>query len=373
MPMTSITRGPQWLGWGNGVENARFQPKDAGQAHRGGSAAAEAQVGVWLREHRFGARAAHRGGQSACSPPARTATSSRTESEDGLHVLDIQGGLRRARRAVRRPVQGRRQVRHGRVLRRHARECVCASMRTPASRSGSRRSTSTRWPASPARPCSTAASCSCPCRASAKKARARSTTTRAARSAATSPRSMRTPARLSGRRTPSARTSRAGKSKDRRADVSARRAAASGRRRRSMRSASSCTSATGNGFADPPQPMTDAVIAMDLDTRRDQMGAADSAERQLGDGLPGEESRQPGVPGRHSARTSISPRRPRCSTRRVATGWCCRRSPASASRSIRTRRARWSGSTASGRAAGWAASGARAATASRRTSAPQTC
>ncbi|MEP7243950.1 MAG: PQQ-binding-like beta-propeller repeat protein [Gammaproteobacteria bacterium] len=30
-PMSSITRGPQWNGWGNGVTNARFQPKSQGK------------------------------------------------------------------------------------------------------------------------------------------------------------------------------------------------------------------------------------------------------------------------------------------------------------------------------------------------------
>ena len=46
----------------------------------------------------------------------------------------------------------------------------------------------------------------------------------------------------------------------------ARPAAASGRRRPSMPSANVVYVATGNGYADPPQPMTDAVVAMDLQT-----------------------------------------------------------------------------------------------------------
>src|SRR5262245_32376429 len=29
-PMTDIGRGPRWLGWGNGLENTRFQPKEQG-------------------------------------------------------------------------------------------------------------------------------------------------------------------------------------------------------------------------------------------------------------------------------------------------------------------------------------------------------
>src|SRR5262245_14313845 len=30
-PMSSITRGPRWYGWGNGVENARYQSKEQGK------------------------------------------------------------------------------------------------------------------------------------------------------------------------------------------------------------------------------------------------------------------------------------------------------------------------------------------------------
>ncbi len=31
VPMSSITRGPRWLGWGNGIENTRFQSKEQGK------------------------------------------------------------------------------------------------------------------------------------------------------------------------------------------------------------------------------------------------------------------------------------------------------------------------------------------------------
>ena len=90
--------------------------------------------------------------------------------------------------------------------------------------------------------------------------------TSAARSAAASPRSTPTPARSCGRRTRSPRSRRSAASPRKAARPGDPRARASGRRRRSTRAAACSTSSTGNGYADPPQPTTDAVLAMDLDT-----------------------------------------------------------------------------------------------------------
>ena len=58
-----------------------------------------------------------------------------------------------------------------------------------------------------------------------------------------------------------------------------RRAPASGRRRRSMRSAALVYAATGNMYTEPQQATSDAVMAFDLDTGRSVDGAGHAARR----------------------------------------------------------------------------------------------
>ena len=54
--------------------------------------------------------------------------------------------------------------------------------------------------------------------------------------------------------------------------------------------------ATGNGYADPPQPMTDAVVAMDLQTGAVKWVRQTDGRRQLDARLPAAEPGQPGCP-----------------------------------------------------------------------------
>ena len=116
---------------------------------------------------------------------------------------------------------------------------------------------------------------------------------------------------------------------------------------------------TGNGYADPPQPTTDAVIAMDLDKGTIKWVSAARAERRLDDGLPGEEPGQPALPGRAGARPRLlrvadareEIERPGHPHHPEQVGHGLRAS-------IPTRTARRSGSTARAAAAASAASGA---------------
>ncbi len=87
-------------------------------------------------------------------------------------------------------------------------------------------------------------------------------------------------------------------------------AAASGRRRRSMSKRKLLYVATGNGYADPPQKMTNAIVAMDLATGAVKWVNQVLPKRRVGDGLQGEESRTIRCAPRRWARTTISPPRP---------------------------------------------------------------
>ena len=108
---------------------------------------------------------------------------------------------------------------------------------------------------------------------------------------------------------------------------------------------------TGNGYADPQQPTTDAVIAMDLDTGKIKWVAQPGAARCLDDGLQGRESGQSALPGEAGSRPRLlDVADARQTHQRPATFCSSSRSRAWRTRSIPTSRARSSGSTA--RAAG---------------------
>ena len=92
--------------------------------------------------------------------------------------------------------------------------------------------------------------------------------------------------------------------------------------------------------------------------RHGEVGESGDAERQLDHRLPRRRTPTTRTARRRSAPTSTSPPRRRWSPSTARTCWCCRRSRACPTRSIRIARARWCGATASVRAAAWAASGA---------------
>lgn len=116
--------------------------------------------------------------------------------------------------------------------------------------------------------------------------------------------------------------------------------------------------ATGNGYADPPQPLTDAIVALDARTGQirwsHQMTPNDNWAMGCGPKNP-DNPRCPEVLGPDYDFSAS----PRLSRPAVAICSSCRRSPASSGPSIPIGTAPSCGSSGSGRAAGSAGSGVR--------------
>ena len=103
----------------DGVGQRRHQHalRPAGRADRAGPAAPQVEVGVRLRRRDVGARPAGAGRRKALRRQRQRRTA-RARSEDRLHLLDVQGRVRRPQRAQRVAVSQRQRHALRRVLRR---------------------------------------------------------------------------------------------------------------------------------------------------------------------------------------------------------------------------------------------------------------
>ena len=120
-PTTDPARAPSWMGWGNDAANSRFAPQ-------AGLAAADLpkltlKWAFALSGRHLVARAAGAGGWEAVRRQ-RQRRAPRAGSEDGLHLLDLQGGVWCSKRVDGWTVQDRRARGPCRVLRRSACERV---------------------------------------------------------------------------------------------------------------------------------------------------------------------------------------------------------------------------------------------------------
>ena len=113
---------------------------------------------------------------------------------------------------------------------------------------------------------------------------------------------------------------------------------------------------TGNGYSDPAQPGTDAIIAMDLKTGAVRWMKQVAGPDNWAMGCAPKNPNNPACPG-NSVPTTTSPHRPYSLTPRVGICSLPRRNRASSMASIQTSRVRSSGKHASARAAAWAANG----------------
>ena len=85
---------------GLGQRHHQLPLRAAGRVDGPGPAASEVEVGVRLRRRDLGARAAGAGGRQAVRGERQRRTA-RARSEDRLHLLDVQGRVRRSQRAQR--------------------------------------------------------------------------------------------------------------------------------------------------------------------------------------------------------------------------------------------------------------------------------
>ena len=296
--MSDAATTPGWNGWGNGVANTRFAP--GARADRRRPAAAQVEMGVRLRRRERRARAAGDRGRPSLRRQ-RERRGARARSEDRLHALDVQGAGRHPHRShrsarTRPPAASGQAVYFGDAQRQRLRR----GRATPAASCGCARWTTTRRPRSPARPpCHGGKRVSCPCRGSTRKARAAP----AGYPVLHVPRQPRGARRQHGR----------GAVEDLHRGRRASRAA------RTQHGVQMCGPAgggiwssptvdtkrgvvyvaTGNGYADPPQKMTDARRGDGHADRRREVGEADDGQRQLDAGLPAAEPGQPGL-SRHA-------------------------------------------------------------------------
>ena len=250
----------------HGHEHA-VRARGQGRPDRAARAAAEAEVGVRVSRRHLRARRSRRSSADACSSPARAARCSRSTRRPAAPT----GRSTRSRASAApcrsaRTRAARRTAPYAifftdcdgqRVRRRRRQRQAALDAQGRGASHGARR---------PDRRRITTAASTCRWPASARRRRERARTTSAARSAAASPRSTPTPARWCGRRTRSRRSRRS-------AAVTKEGVQTWGPAGGGIWSAPTIDArrrvlyiSTGNGYSDPPQPTTDAVIAMDLDT-----------------------------------------------------------------------------------------------------------